>query len=1562
MLSAIEIIYMPDSPETNQNASPIAEQKSEPPTIEIRERITRADLRAEKEKIFLFGDNLAGRGLGGQAREMRGEENAVGIPTKKAPDNNRASFFTDKEFAENKQTIDAVFRRIPPDKIIVIPKAGIGTGLAQLAEKAPQTFAYLNEKLAEIGFDNERGKLLTASKNASQDKTSKAVIVQTNLENPPAEKRLLDLNDIKTAELLALSPSRAEVDALKTNRTEALTEYADRLRQDYKENKNGLREGFKILSDALDRGGQITVSCACRLTGSEMCHADVVKMAIEKVNLHLKNQQIQEKRGIGRADNENINRTNSQKQEIKINPRTQRAINEILSSSENDKLLESISQTDGRNRSEQASFLGKSSQFVRDIYEHGANVVDGKLIIPTENLNAPMPLAVTTQEYAVKKLGEILKDESKAKEIAPQVVEYGNKISGVTADGETKIKVFNWIYDSLEGKNEFLDRESEARQNVTTKFDNRLDEISRLAGEMHELEPRDKIEFVPLAGLETETNQREHDDSDENRFIEDIYEEAMSRNAADGIEKSAQSIEEPVQDFVREGKTSAETFERIDLNSSAPPLPQEFSEAEIAQLLTKTLPEIDRGLEDGEPVKEILGDFHRIVRKSAQEDALNRLEKIYQRQNITEVKTNEIGGLSLSLQNQIEQIDLRRQNVIELKSPGEFLVAESEAHRTFYRKSKQEIGSLMEKLDQVREKEQTLGDKSEENAFKKQLNQIKEAKPSFAFKLENSPEIVVGNPSVKALEARNFVASFISYQLKQPETRLRFESERYRTYAAQLESATTRSEVMKTASTIRAENASLGLKWKELQDGEKDKLPRPLSQKEMQFLFTETSPAHYTQEMTVARLSYAHAGASRKAVTESLLKGEIKPRAEAGKLIESLESRLNRRELKDSISATRHFFESLKTPNENLKIKNEFDHAPLYRSLPPQEKDFVYRKTTQQKENLEYRFAYDKSRISKQNDFSRADSKKIGASKAEKSFNLLSLYNQARILGEKIESPALVSKEIGERDFNSLAILLNNGSPEKNELISRELKAGGNSENRKIGEILEVFSRAEITKDEQKTIIEIKLPKNSVLQKETYAELLEKLYPDNARESDKYKFSSFGEKLASESREKGQNETIKNFGEEIKSVVDKENVLTSGFEHEQAIARNFETLRHLQEAGRVARRENESILSKYARRAAGRIQNQNTPTLKEQKEIVATALGIGSPKQISDKTKIEFFQSVQKEITISDYQKFAANEKLIADVKTGIRKEFAEISMFQNELEKNKTANATRETHSNINKSVSQSQAIHISDLSEAKKQEENKVAAKALTERKPLSLKLYENEIASAEKQLISKSLSEKLSGEVVETGKNLNVETIFTLKERERFKLEAGEIAKQRLEPKELDADHRKISQDASRQAMTTFKQLEQAHNLFQFSNDEGKINEAFLKLDREAAQLYKIRQDYNRSEKLAVLREGIKTDIADLLKKNPGEREQNFVEQTSRILAKNLEKAGVFLKSSEDSQEDRLSREIINRIEAKQKPEIREFAGFSQSQNLTPQNPTKTNTTPQFEKAKDSFVFAR
>ncbi|MDI1241076.1 MAG: hypothetical protein PSX80_04060 [bacterium] len=57
--------------------------------------------------------------------------------------------------------------------------------------------------------------------------------------------------------------------------------------------------------------------------------------------------------------------------------------------------------------------------------------------------------------------------------------------------------------------------------------------------------------------------------------------------------------------------------------------------------------------------------------------------------------------------------------------------------------------------------------------------------------------------------------------------------------------------------------------------------------------------------------------------------------------------------LDESLSATKHFLQSLKTPNDELRYKNSYDHRELYRKLPPAERDFVYQRATEQKDHLE---------------------------------------------------------------------------------------------------------------------------------------------------------------------------------------------------------------------------------------------------------------------------------------------------------------------------------------------------------------------------------------------------------------------------------------------------------------------------------------------------------------------------------------------------------------------------------------------------------------------------------
>lgn len=113
-------------------------------------RYRRAEIQANPHRLFIFGDNMARAGFGGQAKEARGEPNAVGIPTKWSPAMTPDSFFTDEDFDEVKPVIDAAFERISQHMdgggTVVWPTDGVGTGLAQLAERAPRIFEYIETR------------------------------------------------------------------------------------------------------------------------------------------------------------------------------------------------------------------------------------------------------------------------------------------------------------------------------------------------------------------------------------------------------------------------------------------------------------------------------------------------------------------------------------------------------------------------------------------------------------------------------------------------------------------------------------------------------------------------------------------------------------------------------------------------------------------------------------------------------------------------------------------------------------------------------------------------------------------------------------------------------------------------------------------------------------------------------------------------------------------------------------------------------------------------------------------------------------------------------------------------------------------------------------------------------------------------------------------------------------------------------------------------------------------------------------------------------------------------
>lgn len=140
---------------TKENIVSLESIKPEGTIYEKSERIiTRAEVRSNPKTLYLFGDNDQRKGLGGQAKEMRGEPNTVGVSTKKYPSNNESSFKTDNELENNKKIITEDINKVIAEwntgKYNKVSVPQIGVGLAALPTRAPKTYAFLQQELNRL--------------------------------------------------------------------------------------------------------------------------------------------------------------------------------------------------------------------------------------------------------------------------------------------------------------------------------------------------------------------------------------------------------------------------------------------------------------------------------------------------------------------------------------------------------------------------------------------------------------------------------------------------------------------------------------------------------------------------------------------------------------------------------------------------------------------------------------------------------------------------------------------------------------------------------------------------------------------------------------------------------------------------------------------------------------------------------------------------------------------------------------------------------------------------------------------------------------------------------------------------------------------------------------------------------------------------------------------------------------------------------------------------------------------------------------------------------------------
>ena len=102
---------------------------------------------SDVKTLFVFGDNLAGFGDGGQA-QVRPCVNSIGIPTKRLPAMTEDSFFSDQ--VDELVAVTEAIAKVKQEYMtggytkLVFPADGLGTGLARMDTKSPEVYNKMN--------------------------------------------------------------------------------------------------------------------------------------------------------------------------------------------------------------------------------------------------------------------------------------------------------------------------------------------------------------------------------------------------------------------------------------------------------------------------------------------------------------------------------------------------------------------------------------------------------------------------------------------------------------------------------------------------------------------------------------------------------------------------------------------------------------------------------------------------------------------------------------------------------------------------------------------------------------------------------------------------------------------------------------------------------------------------------------------------------------------------------------------------------------------------------------------------------------------------------------------------------------------------------------------------------------------------------------------------------------------------------------------------------------------------------------------------------------------------
>lgn len=243
-----------------------------------------------------------------------------------------------------------------------------------------------------------------------------------------------------------------------------------------------------------------------------------------------------------------------------------------------------LDDSDYRTAAEQADWLGRESQEMRDLYERGAVIKGETLIIPAEGHelreDTEQPF-ITTVAYAQ----QLIREPERAIEFHA----LGRAIAGEMSDARGEVTTFRFYYDRASRDEQGRRLASEQSAERAAALERTLTEMRAVASAMRELETQHSIEIArPIVSLEQarETGRREGHG----------FDDAVTRFSPD--EEAHLPGERETESFAGGMNASARM---VRLRDESLRLPGGLSDEAEQRLIAETLPAIDRRLESGTP-------------------------------------------------------------------------------------------------------------------------------------------------------------------------------------------------------------------------------------------------------------------------------------------------------------------------------------------------------------------------------------------------------------------------------------------------------------------------------------------------------------------------------------------------------------------------------------------------------------------------------------------------------------------------------------------------------------------------------------------------------------------------------------------------------------------------------------------------------------------------------------------------------------------------------------------------------------------------------------------------